>query len=670
MVIILVTVIATPSIAAPETKTLPGGFTESTTFTIQQFTQMEVRRPVQVLYSRDEGETVSFYLRTVPKLDIPGAPAGNTALDTFKFEATAEDSGMKFLSFCADIGAVGVRGSYVIDMTDHGFNKEQMHTLVAVIDFLYDKYGFGSGDEYSEGIALVQLVLWNLIIRYTDGPLIADSWIRNSNDFWLYSDEFGSIYKIEGYNNTNGSRYWYTPEYKALINDILADTEKYVGIYDKKLSAATPYETYIREAVFLVGDRSHDAIYQQRQLILLSDEFPFVPPEPEKISISGVKEWKNDTISNRPDEITVLLLRDGVEIDRQTVRAPWTFKFEGLDKYTAEGEHEYAYAVDEIVPTGYTKSIEGTTITNTYSGDGPDDPQKTSISGSKIWDDGNYADRPAEITLLLLRDGTEFRRQTVSAPWTFEFTGLDKFSADGEHEYAYAVDEIVPAGYTKSVEGTTITNTYRGDGPDDPQKTSISGSKVWNDGNYAGRPTEITVLLLRDGVEIDRQTVRAPWTFEFTGLNKYSAEGEHEYTYTVDEIVPTGYTKSIAGTTITNSRSVTPYIPPVITTTSPSTPPDQETVTPNVPPVETDTPEDTDITIIDDGPPLVDFDPDPVKPPPDADEEFFDIPDDDVPLEEMPVTGVESVSIQLALLGLVILLAGVQSNQRRKRGAK
>ena len=590
LIIILVAVIATPSIAAPEVFRQTAGFTDNTTFSIHQFKQMEVRRTVQVLYSRDGGATVSFYLRNVPELDVPGSPNGGSALDTFKFEATADDNGIKFVSFCADIGAVGVEGSYVIDETNHGFSNEQMHTLVAVIDYVYDEYGFGGDEGYGDGQALVQLILWNLIIRYTDGPLIADLWIRDKDGFWLYTDEYGAIYKIEGYNNTNGSRYWYTPEYRALINDILADTDKYVAIYDAKISAAKPYEKYISEAVFLIGDGSFDYIHQQRQLILLFDEFIPTPPETEKITVRGVKTWRDDDNPLRPSEITVLLLRDGAEFGRQTVSAPWTFEFTGLDKFSADGEHEYDYTVDEIVPAGYTKNVDGTTITNTYNGGGPGDPEKTSISGSKVWDDSNYAGRPTEITVLLLRDGAEFGRQTVSAPWTFEFTGLDKFTADGEHGYDYTVDEIVPAGYTRRISGTTITNTRAGAPPTEPPVITPS----------------------------------------------------------------------------------TP--PPVTTTTITSTPPADEetgTTTTTVPPIETGPPEDTNITIIDDGPPTGDFDPGNKNDPPPREDDFFvELPDDDVPLGEMPATGVETGSMQLALIGLVILLSGVQAGQRRRRGAK
>ncbi|MEN2667252.1 Cna B-type domain-containing protein [Listeria aquatica] len=43
--------------------------------------------------------------------------------------------------------------------------------------------------------------------------------------------------------------------------------------------------------------------------------------------------------------------------------------------------------------------------------------------------------------------------------------------------YSYTVDEgNVPEGYVKSVNGTTITNTYQ-----NSTQTSISGKKVWQD---------------------------------------------------------------------------------------------------------------------------------------------------------------------------------------------
>ncbi|HQN69455.1 MAG TPA: Cna B-type domain-containing protein, partial [Anaerolineaceae bacterium] len=55
--------------------------------------------------------------------------------------------------------------------------------------------------------------------------------------------------------------------------------------------------------------------------------------------------------------------------------------------------------------------------------------------------------------------------QLVHPNTTHTWTGLEKTDANGV-EYRYTVDEVaVPAGYSKSVVGLTITNTYSGGEP-------------------------------------------------------------------------------------------------------------------------------------------------------------------------------------------------------------
>jgi hypothetical protein len=147
-----------------------------------------------------------------------------------------------------------------------------MHSLIAAIDYIYNADANLFAQEY-ERTALAQLVVWNMILMYTDSAQIADNWIRNKDGVWLYTDGYGEIYRILGYNNTNGSDPWYTPGYKALINDILANTDKYAGIYDARFDSGMPGK-YVSNAAFLKGDKSYADIYQQRQLIIEFSEAP------------------------------------------------------------------------------------------------------------------------------------------------------------------------------------------------------------------------------------------------------------------------------------------------------------------------------------------------------------------------------------------------------------
>ncbi len=66
--------------------------------------------------------------------------------------------------------------------------------------------------------------------------------------------------------------------------------------------------------------------------------------------------------------------------------------------------------------------------------------------------------------------------------------------------------------------------------------------KVWNDGEYASRPTSVDVTLTKNGTATTTTKIlEAPtWTAAETGLPKYDAEG-HAITYSWTEAVPNGY---------------------------------------------------------------------------------------------------------------------------------
>lgn len=90
----------------------------------------------------------------------------------------------------------------------------------------------------------------------------------------------------------------------------------------------------------------------------------------------------------------------------------------------------------------------------------------------------------------------------------------------------------------------------------------LTVKKVWNDGDYAGRPDSVTVQLLRDGQVQETVTLSAGnnWTYTWSDLaaTYEGADGTKAYTYAVNEsAVPTGYTVSVGqnnGTfTVTNS---------------------------------------------------------------------------------------------------------------------
>ncbi|MGJ8730144.1 Cna B-type domain-containing protein [Listeria aquatica] len=280
----------------------------------------------------------------------------------------------------------------------------------------------------------------------------------------------------------------------------------------------------------------------------------------QTLEISGEKVWQDldNKWDTRPESITVNLLQNGKVYDTQEVRAnndgKWLYHFSGAPKMDANGK-AYSYTVDEgNVPEGYVKSVNGTTITNTYQ-----NSTQTSISGKKVWQDfdNQLNTRPDAITIELLQNGEVYQTKQIQAgengDWTFSFSGLPKYDASGE-AYSYTVDEVdVPEGYVESVEGTTITNTYA----KKPLK-NIQGDVIWKDKNdeYDTRPDNVKVILFQNGKVFRAQEVDADldsdWDFDFTDVPQFDADGK-PYVYTVNEgNVPADYDSSVSGYTITN----------------------------------------------------------------------------------------------------------------------
>lgn len=209
---------------------------------------------------------------------------------------------------------------------------------------------------------------------------------------------------------------------------------------------------------------------------------------PEKIAVSGQKTWidNNDQDRIRPASVTVALLANGKETGKTaiaTAETGWKYEFTELDRY--QNGKAIEYTVKEVgVPTGYTATETGMNVTNTHT------PEKTSVKVKKIWKDEDNKDgiRPASITVKLLADGKETgQTATVSetSGWTYEFTGLDRYQ-EGK-EITYTIDEAeLPKGYTKAVDGYTITNTYTPEKPGPKPKLPNTGEKVSNAAVVAG----------------------------------------------------------------------------------------------------------------------------------------------------------------------------------------
>lgn len=108
----------------------------------------------------------------------------------------------------------------------------------------------------------------------------------------------------------------------------------------------------------------------------------------ETTEVSGIKTWNdNDNKFNtRPESITVKLMQNDKEIDDQIVKADkkgnWTYRFDKLPKYDAEGK-AYTYTIQEGKVPDYTTKINGYNLVNTYTGPEtpktPSDPKKPQV---------------------------------------------------------------------------------------------------------------------------------------------------------------------------------------------------------------------------------------------------------------------------------------------------
>ncbi|WP_114556580.1 Cna B-type domain-containing protein, partial [Bacillus sp. PF5] len=268
-----------------------------------------------------------------------------------------------------------------------------------------------------------------------------------------------------------------------------------------------------------------------------------IPNKVKMISVSGTKTWNDNNATDRPSSIQVELLQNGNIIQTQDVTAAnnWNYTIADLPAYDNDG-NAYTYTVKEKPVAGYKSQVNGYNITNTKDA-------KTSVSGTKTWNDNNATDRPSSIQVDLLQNGNVIQTQEVTAAngWNYTFAELAQYDANGV-AYTYTVKEKPVAGYKSEVNGYNITNTK-------VAKMTVEGTKTWKDGNATDRPETIQVDLLQDGNVIQTLDVTAAngWKYTFSNLESYDANGV-AYTYTIKEKPVAGYKSEVNGYDITNTK--------------------------------------------------------------------------------------------------------------------
>ena len=272
---------------------------------------------------------------------------------------------------------------------------------------------------------------------------------------------------------------------------------------------------------------------------------------PATTEITVTKEWddNNNQDGTRPASVEVILLADGEEYANMTIKAAedgtWTGKFENLPVY--KNGKKIVYTVAEVLAedTTYVPTIDQKTFTITNK----DDPDKTSVTVAKAWDDNNDQDgvRPDSVPLTLMANKVKVQDVVLTAKdgWTATISDLDKYYDNGKLiDYTFVEEgEIAEYKYVSTVVDPdtgiiTVTNAH------ETYTIDLTVNKEWDDGdNQDGiRPDSVKVSLYADGelVETVELSKSNKWSYEWNDMD-LMAKGE-KIVYTVKEEVPAGYT--------------------------------------------------------------------------------------------------------------------------------
>ena len=206
-------------------------------------------------------------------------------------------------------------------------------------------------------------------------------------------------------------------------------------------------------------------------------------------SFSVEKRWVLDPAlaTNKPEKVTVSVLKNGVKDDNLTVELSqandWKASFSNLPKEDANGR-EIVYTVSEEELAGFKAAISGTdengfTISN-YNGG------RVVIPVTKIWK-GNGT-HPDHVNVQLFANNEKVATDTLNEgnAWQHSFD-MPKLDANGE-EIRYTVTEESVTGYTATTQSNPATgyvNVFVNTKNDVPP-TSPNGGGNGGGGNGGG----------------------------------------------------------------------------------------------------------------------------------------------------------------------------------------
>ena len=320
------------------------------------------------------------------------------------------------------------------------------------------------------------------------------------------------------------------------------------GEYEDKTENLT--DSNINDTIFACTIEKYNSIYT----IIYNNEYVIT-----HVDVTKTWEDESNTYENRPDSITFILTGTTTSGYSKTYTHSnvtgtgntWTDTFSNLPVYYVNnGVKELInYALSELSVTGYSVSQNGYSVTNTLN--------TTSLSGTKTWEDENnkYGNRPDSITVVVQGKDSEgnvliTKEIVVDAvqgnTWNYSIDNLPTYV--NKKAVTYSVTEITVNGYTVVASGSNLTNTTA--------TTSYSGQKVWEENGVTAnnRPNSIIVELYANDEFFSSKEVTSEdnWAFTFDNLPEYI--GKEKAVYSVKEVAVNGYTSSVSGNTITNTR--------------------------------------------------------------------------------------------------------------------
>ena len=229
------------------------------------------------------------------------------------------------------------------------------------------KYSFTNLDKYKDGKEIVYTIDESEIENYTkkiEGYNLINTYDEGNPE----KVEIGGIKTWNDNDNKNGKR----P--KSIIVNLLADGVKIDSTIVVEGTDGTWKYSFTnldkqkdgKDIVYTITEEPVE--YYESKIEGYNITNKYNEDEPEKISISGQKTWKDENNKDqiRPKVLRVYLLADGVRVDSVLVTSAnnWKYSFENLDK-TKNGK-EIKYTIDEENISGYEKTIDGYNLINTH----------------------------------------------------------------------------------------------------------------------------------------------------------------------------------------------------------------------------------------------------------------------------------------------------------------